>query len=215
MKIRRHPDIPTLITCSAGSQPESLSAVVVSHLSMCRECNEKLETLREIGVALFESMTEVAGLKPGAHAIVGPPAEADPTPVTGAPETADLPPDVPWALVAGLGLRLDGLSWSDIAPGVSEHVVPLSSGATGDLRLVQLAPGTALPCHGHNGEELTLVLRGGFHDEYGSFFRGDLADLDDGDAHTPVADPVAGCILLIASDGKPADRDARVGIAAP
>jgi putative transcriptional regulator len=60
-----------------------------------------------------------------------------------------------------------------------------------------------MPDHGHGGGELTLVLKGAYADETGEYRAGDVQDVDEDVEHTPVADPVAGCVCLIASE-KPA-----------
>ena len=57
-----------------------------------------------------------------------------------------------------------------------------------------------MPEHGHGGSELTLVLRGSFHDESGRYCRGDVADLDETMAHQPVADSEVDCICVVASE---------------
>ena len=57
-----------------------------------------------------------------------------------------------------------------------------------------------MPEHGHGGAELTLVLRGSFHDEMGRYLRGDVAELDETVAHQPVTDAGGDCICLVASE---------------
>jgi putative transcriptional regulator len=58
----------------------------------------------------------------------------------------------------------------------------------------------AVPDHGHNGIELTLVLQGAFRDETGRFGVGDLEVADDTLDHTPIAERGAPCICLAATD---------------
>ena len=59
MAISSHPDISTLMTCSAGSTPEALCAVVTSHLSMCSKCWDELRSMETIGVALFDELEPI------------------------------------------------------------------------------------------------------------------------------------------------------------
>ncbi len=86
---------------------------------------------------------------------------------------------------------LDGVRWRGVVPGVRQF--PLSGVASerGAVRLLAIAPGTTLPHHGHQGSELTLVLRGSYADEIGRFGPGDLADLDPDVQHQPIADTAA------------------------
>ena len=74
-------------------------------------------------------------------------------------------------------------------PACGITALPLTG--AGKLRLLKVAPGHGIPEHGHGGAELTLVLRGSFHDETGRYARGDVADLDETVEHQPVADPGA------------------------
>lgn len=193
MKITHHLDDATLMSCSAGSQPEALAAVVTSHLSVCPRCRSELKRHALIGEALFEA------LKPEPVTREAPLAAARGE--AGSAPTDDA--DMPEALKAALEGRFDDVPWRRAAPGVWHCPIELSPGAKGDLRLLKVAPGTKLPEHGHGGSELTFVLDGAYSDEFGTFRRGDVADLGDDVEHRPVADAERGCICLAASDARP------------
>ena len=154
--------------------------------------------MQEVGAALFQSLepTAVSRQAPiaaarAAEADAG--ASASPAPNRG---------DVPLHLVPFVGISLDDVPWKPLAPGIWHCPLPLSKGAKGDLRLIKVAPGKVLPEHGHRGEELTLLLRGSYRDETGTYAAGDIADLDESIEHKPVADAETGCICLIASEKK-------------
>ena len=193
MKITHHLDDATLMSCSAGSQPEALAAVVSSHLSVCPRCRLELKRHALIGEALFEA------LKPEPVTRDAPSAGARADAGNGTVDDAELPGD----LRAALDGRFDDIAWRRAAPGVWHCPIELSPGAKGDLRLLKVAPGIKLPEHGHGGSELTLVLDGAYSDEFGTFRCGDVADLGDDVEHRPVADPLHGCICLAASDARP------------
>ena len=93
---------------------------------------------------------------------------------------------------------LDSVRWRWLGPGLWHHRLPLAG--KGTLGLVKVAPGHIIPEHSHGGSELTLVLRGAFHDSTGRYSPGDVADLDETVEHTPVADPGPNCICLVASE---------------
>ena len=82
--------------------------------------------------------------------------------------------------------------------GVRQSI--LATGAHGTVRLLYIPPGQAVPDHGHNGLELTLVLQGSFSDETGRFGVGDVEVADEDLEHTPVADGGPPCICLAATD---------------
>lgn len=203
MAIKHHPDISTLMTCSAGATPEALCAVVVSHLSMCPECLKQMGKLEKIGVAMF------SGLEPAEmeHEAPVPQARSLAFETHGAVRQRTQDVQVPAPLVERLGDRLDEINWETLWPGVEHYHVPLSPGAEGDLRLFRLAAGQSIPEHGHIGEELTIVLMGRCHDGTRELEVGDFSDLDDGDRHMVTARE-SGCLLLIASEGRPQFLDA-------
>ncbi|WP_295559152.1 cupin domain-containing protein [uncultured Hyphomicrobium sp.] len=200
MTITHHPDVSTLMCCSAGSQPEACAAVIASHLAVCPQCRAEVRRMQKIGVALFEK------LEPESVAVPPPvvklrAAEADDV-ETSKPCVLSAG-EIPQFLVSCVGPCLDGMTWEPVARGIWTHAIALSPGACGDLRLLKVAPGGSFPEHGHVGWELTLVLRGSYSDEFGTFLAGDVADLDEDARHHPVACPNAGCICLMASEHKP------------
>ena len=110
--------------------------------------------------------------------------------------------DIPAPLTRLAGTNLSSVPWKRLGLGVWHARLPLSEQAKGDLRLIKIAPGQMMPEHGHGGSEMTLVLQGSYTDSLGRFSIGDIADLDDAVEHQPIADPVTGCICLIASEEK-------------
>src|SRR5512134_2099228 len=189
MTIRHHADDATLMSYAAGSLPEALAAVLAAHLALCTRCRAKVGKLERIGASLFERLAPVPMIRPAprVHAVE----RASPT------VEADHGGDVPAPLRHLIGPRLDDVPWRRLGIGIWHYRLPLSAGAKGDLRLYKVAPGRPLPEHGHSGDELTLLLRGCYRDQVGEFCTGDLADLDEGQEHRPLADPQEGCICLI------------------
>jgi putative transcriptional regulator len=88
--------------------------------------------------------------------------------------------------------------WRSLGLGMKQAILSADEG--GSLRLLHIPAGQAVPDHGHNGMELTLVLQGSFSDETGRFARGDLEVADEDLEHTPVADAGDPCICLAATD---------------
>jgi putative transcriptional regulator len=198
MTISSHPDIATLMTCSAGSTPEALCAVVTSHLAMCPECMDELTSMESIGVALFEKMQPV---KIDANPAQVTPASGDETTFRGEHQRRP-DSDVPRPLVEVIGKDLDALDWQRIATGIWNFTVPLTPHAKGDLRLIRLGPGMSLPEHSHQGEELILVLRGSYRNVADIYEAGDFAELDVDNKHSMIA-LQDGCILLIGNEAMP------------
>lgn len=198
MKITHHPAPESLMSCSAGSQPEAFAAVMSAHLTVCPACQKELAFMELIGVAMFDKIAATP-VERGAPVIALRAGEADdgetfhPSPLLGG---------VPAPLVAVIGRDLDAVNWKRAGPGVWQHTIRLSARARGELRLIKVAPGRALPEHAHTGSELTLVLRGSYRDATGHYRAGDVADMTGDEAHAPLADPEDGCICLIATEGR-------------
>ena len=196
MSISHHLDDATLMSFAAGALPAALAAVAAAHADMCPRCRREIAALERLGEAALASLPPVALERPEPS----PPAPA----AAGmrdashdADATAD--PKVPRRLAGLVGGGLDGVAWRWLGPGVWDHPLPLAG--AGKLRLLKVAPGHGIPEHGHGGAELTLVLRGSFHDETGQYARGDVADLDETVEHQPVVPQDGGdCICLIASE---------------
>lgn len=198
-KITHHPDVSTLMCCSAGSQPEACAAVIASHLAVCPLCQKEVRRMQKIGVALFEKL-EPERLAAPAPLVAMRAAQAD-NPEKSEPCVLSAG-EIPQFLVSCVGPCLDVMSWDPVAHGIWTHAIVLSPGASGDLRLLKVEPGKPFPEHGHVGWELTLVLRGSYTDELGTFRPGDVADLDAETEHHPVACKSEGCICLMASEQK-------------
>lgn len=201
MKISHHIDDATLMSYAAGSLPEALAAVVSTHLAMCPHCRREFATMQRIGVSMFNSLAP-APVDRTAPVLQLRAMEADVAPAAKREAVADEQGDVPAPLRHLVGTRLSDIAWKRLGPGVWHFPLPVSSAASGDLRLLKVAPGRAVPEHGHGGAELTLLLQGAYEDELGRFSTGDIADLDETVEHQPVADKDTGCICLVASEHK-------------
>ncbi len=199
MTIQHHPDISSLMSCAAGSQPEAMAAVVASHLAVCPVCAREVSKLERIGEALFDHI-EPAPVDSAAPVAAARALEADDALPAGSILTGG---EVPLPLAELVGSDLNAIAWKRLGPGLWHYPLPLSQSAKGDLRLLKVGPGQTLPDHGHGGEEMTLVLRGSYSDSTGHYGVGDVADLADDMEHAPLADAQEGCICLIASE-KPA-----------
>ena len=199
MKIEHHPDASTLMSYSAGSLPEALSAVVAAHLDVCLDCTLEVETMDRIGASLFEKIepVPVRAFCSGGCGQLSSDNLGDST----------IDQSNGKVLTRLLGRELSEVHWKQLGFRIWHYPIKLSPGSHGDLRLIKVAPGQVLPEHGHGGSELTLTLEGAYSDEYGNYRIGDVSDLGDDVDHRPISDPIEGCICLIASDQKARFKD--------
>ncbi|MEN0652155.1 MULTISPECIES: cupin domain-containing protein [Hyphobacterium] len=105
------------------------------------------------------------------------------------------------AALARYGFTSDRKPWRSHLGGVSARKIKRLCQPGVDARLFRFAPGAAIPQHDHGGEELTLVLTGGFADEKGVYHRGDVAIGRAGEAHTPMGLPGEPCVCFAVSVG--------------
>ena len=200
MTIRHHLDEATLLAYAAGSLNEAFSVVAAAHLAQCPSCRASVRRAEALGGQLMEGETAVpvseaarARMMAQLNVVTALPAQ----PVSR--KTAN--PETPGPLARLLGgAGLDDIRWRSLAPGLAVHDLPLSPAGRGQLRLLRIGAGRAMPEHGHGGEEITLVLRGAYHDHMGEFRAGDVADLDESVEHSPVVTKDGPCICLIAME---------------
>jgi putative transcriptional regulator len=100
---------------------------------------------------------------------------------------------------------LDALAsgrWWWLGPGIRLMPLARRDATNTRLDLIRVAPGVALPGHGHTGPEMACILQGGYTDETGDYGTCDIAEGDVALDHTPVASPGPDCICLIATTGR-------------
>src|SRR5262245_27129427 len=192
MSIAHHLDDATLMSCAAGTLAPALSIVAACHIAWCGQCRQGLAAAEAVGGALL------TGLAPVPIARAPPPL---PDARAGWQHTEPASPsELPPPLARLVDRPIDALRWRPLGLGIWHHRIELQGRASGELRLIRASPGRGLPAHGHNGAELTLVLRGAYQDEIGRFAVGDAADLDERMEHQPVADATAGCVCVLACE---------------
>lgn len=194
MKITHHLDDATLLAFAAGTVGEAHGILVASHMALCSECRVALRKAEGFGGGILESQPEQAVSDVCRAATL-----ASLDSLTAQKVTVKPKGDLPLALARVMGdISLADIQWHKKAPGVSVFDVPLSKGSKTKLKMVKLGKGRTMPEHGHGGEELTLILKGSYHDKMGRFSPGDVADLDAEIEHQPIVDSDEDCICVIA-----------------
>ncbi len=196
--ITHHLSDKLLMAYSAGSLPEAFNLAVATHIALCDECRARLASFDAIGGAMLEQTqpTSVV-LQDGALAatlarIKAAPAIAKPV---HEPRGEGILPE---PLASYVGGDIDQIEWRGVGGGVRQAILQTSKIAT--ARMLYIPAGVAVPDHGHNGMEMTLVLQGAFADETARFGRGDIEIADEDLDHQPVAEPGEDCICLAVTD---------------
>lgn len=198
-----HIPAEVLLDYAAGNLPESWSLVVACHLAFCPECRAQLKAMEAIGGALIEALpandVSAAGLS-GLLDRLGPQDSANTPAVSAVVSPAADNQILPLPLLAYVDAPVARLPWVWSGPGLRSVALPVPTGKGGMVSLLRIEPGQAMPIHTHRGEEMTLVLSGGFTDETGRFTRGDV-EVAGGDVeHQPVAMADQACICLAVTD---------------
>ncbi len=193
--IKHHLTDDLLMAYAAGTLPEAFDLMVATHLSLCDECRARAESFDAVGGHVLEANAEP--IRMGENSLAATMAliaQGAPTPKPAHPGCAVLPSP----LQDYVGGTVDDIRWKSIGMGVKQAILPTTREAT--ARLLFIPAGAAVPDHGHQGIELTMVLQGAFSDEVDRFARGDVEIADEDLEHTPVADISEDCICLAVTD---------------
>ncbi|WP_300069365.1 ChrR family anti-sigma-E factor [uncultured Ruegeria sp.] len=193
--IKHHLTDDLLMAYAAGSLPEAFDLMVATHLSLCDDCRARAESFDAVGGQVLEQQGQPASMSDESlAATMALIAQGAPTPKPARPGCAVLPAP----LQDYVGGSVADIRWRSIGMGVKQAILPTGKDAT--ARLLFIPAGAAVPDHGHNGVELTMVLQGAFSDEVDRFARGDVEIADEDLEHTPVADIGEDCICLAVTD---------------
>ena len=206
MNASHHPSDDVLVSYAAGALDEPTSILIATHLALCPTCRGVVSKAESIG---GELLAEVEPSDIGDDALNAVLNRLDEEEVQStqsalsAAENLGVEEDelnLPQPLKGYLKGSAKTLPWRWLGPGV--HYTRIAQDAAGpNVGLLRIAPGTRVPMHGHSGNELTMVLAGGFTDATGSYARGDVESADDGLVHQPVADAGEECVCLVVTEG--------------
>ena len=204
MKANHHPQDDLLLSYAAGSLSESWSLAVASHLSLCSECRKTLELAETVGGVLLEDIPNQQLTSTTLESVF---ARIDQPDIEGAAENSKtrLKPSVdggsifPTVLQKYIGDSVENVPWKSIGSGIRQHLIETPDD-DGSVRLLRIKAGKAVPNHGHQGRELTLVLSGSYHDGVSTYGAGDMQDVDEEIVHKPIVDDGPDCICLVITD---------------
>lgn len=186
-----------LLSYAAGTLTEGHSIMVASHIAYHEDLQQSVADAEAIGGALMDELdpAEVPGdmLERLLERLDESPAR-EVQPINGDSHIAPQP------LIDYLGCDLDNLKWRLMGPGMSN--VRLWTGPNDErLWLLRARGGIAVPEHGHNGDEWTLVLKGAYKAAETDFTIGDMETADQEIVHQPVIREDEECICLVLTTG--------------
>lgn len=185
-----------LASYASGALNAQLQALVGSHLALSHQNRAFVAALEDLaGRQVTEAAPmPLAGRDRMLATILS--GREDDRPETPAPSTADPVLPAPLRRLVGVGSR--EIAWRFKLPGIKEYRIAETE--AGEAVLYWVKAGRRLPQHTHEGDEVTLLLRGGFTDPLGHYRRGDIAIADAELDHTPVTDADEDCICFAVTD---------------
>ncbi len=195
------PQDETLARFAAGTLEPATRLVVAAHLEAAPKARARLALFEATAGTILDTLTPTALADDAldrALALLDAPAPRATSARKPPRQAARLPAGVtlPRALADCTVGR-----WIWVGPGVRWSAIGIPGVAHANVGLVQVAPGRALPEHGHGGNEITYVISGAFSDASGRYGPGDVCEADPEVEHQPVADAREGCICIIAMEG--------------
>lgn len=190
--ITHHIPDSLLAAYAAGRLPRGFALVAAAHVSMCDTCRAQLGAHEALGGAVLDG-TGAAELSSGLKLRVLDMLDAPAPPEPARQQRSGIFPAPVMEALNGLPPK-----WKTLGMGVRQSILHRDSESS--VRLLYIPPGMAVPDHGHNGLEMTMVLQGAFRDETGRFGVGDVECADNDLEHTPVAEDGDPCICLAAAD---------------
>ncbi|HSS14230.1 MAG TPA: ChrR family anti-sigma-E factor, partial [Rhizomicrobium sp.] len=191
-----HPSEELLLAYASGAADEATSLIVAAHLAFCALCRRQGREMESVGGSLLQ---ELAPVPMSGGALDAALLRLDGIKPFERPARAASGDGTPSVLRRYIGGDLKDARWRRIGSRLA--YVPLLRHGNVTARLLRGVPGSETGPHRHAGLEYTLVLKGGFRDETGSYAPGDLQVMEGEMRHNPVADAGGDCINLAVTTG--------------
>lgn len=187
-----HPPLDWLQRFSAGHMHHASALAVATHLSFCAQCRSRVAQLNEIGGTLLEDLNPVP-LTTDAFVRLQSKLSSAAQDSLSKPALAHSPSGWPKPLHALMQQRepqYTRIGWSLKQATLKE----MNDGTI--VALHHISAGGKTPQHTHEGDEITVVLRGSFSDELGLYQPGDFILANETTDHRPTASKHSDCLCF-------------------
>ncbi len=196
-----HIEDDTLLSYAAGCLSPAASIVVASHMSLCPRCRAAVAVAEVVGGTVLEDISPAPLSERSSEEMLARLDQPAPVPrreVESNDVASALGIDMPKPLRDAFSKK--SLWWRWVSPGVRfAEVMKDDTGAR--LGLLRIQPGASIAQHGHSGDEMAMVLSGGYRDGSAGFRRGDAQAVDESVVHAPVGDNDGPCLALLMTRG--------------
>lgn len=200
-----HPNDDALRDFAQGNLSTGMSVALSAHIELCETCRQRSSQLESQEIVNWlqsdarDSAPDFAGM---ADLITQLPQLVDAEPVA-----KEVEPDFPVSEIHMLEHSFTlprllakaaskGLVWRKLAGGINQAQVQIDNET--QCEFLYMTPGSQVPVHRHQGSEVTLVLDGGFEDEFGHYGPSDFLVRDKRDQHQPSTE--TGCLCFAVLD---------------
>lgn len=202
-----HPSDEVLSDFAQGKLSTGMSVALSAHIELCQSCRQRSSELesREIVAWLqadqiqpsaspdFSGMLELITSQPQMTGEAAVEPDREPAPLVSEIHMLDHSITLPRVLAKAAS---KGLVWHKLAGGINQAQVQIDNET--QCEFLYMTPGSQVPVHRHQGNEITLVLDGGFEDEFGHYGPSDFVVRDKRDQHRPSTEE--GCLCFAVLD---------------
>ena len=197
--INHHPTDDVLLRYVSGGYDTAYSLVLATHISLCPTCQNSVALHQDVGGQALSAQSPTEMSVSADDLLDNTPEPAnDVSRDLHAGYSKTLGMKVPPILNSYLPQSFDALKWQRLSPSLKQHILTVEGKAV--ARLLWMAPGKPVPAHGHTGEEISLIMSGGYYDGDEAYTAGDLHWAEHSTPHVPVAMEDAPCLVLAATD---------------
>ena len=200
-KVQKEKTEILLMEYASGALDQASSLLIASYITLCPEARHYYKQCEKLGGSLIENMCEpVAMQSDSLHAVLNrldTHAKSTKTKHQQAPSKNIAfckKQQLPQPLELSIKNCQKKARWRTVAPGIRYYPMQIED-CLHEAMLIRMAPRAKSIRHEHPGTELTLVLEGGYSDEYGHYKQGDMVVIEEKMSHRPIADNT-GCLAL-------------------
>ena len=196
MSIKYHPKHETLLNFAAGNlSPAYISAIDV-HTKFCSGCASLASQFEQLGGVSIENQNNQS-VDTSFNQLMEKILASKPVTQEQASSVAQIDHIMRYATLHSRHSKLKNDKWIKVARGISDQKIYCNDRKY-RTRLIRINAGTKIPTHTHQGQEITVVIKGSFSDTYGSYKAGDYLVRDGSYQHAPYAD--SDCICYAITD---------------
>jgi putative transcriptional regulator len=187
-----HPSSDQLIEYASGTGSSAMAIAISTHLHFCAECRQKVAEMESTAAVMFHEQSGIQMAAGGFDQLMSKIKSEPQRPVQA---VKPAPTRFPAVVEKLINRDTESLDWS--SPMKNLRVSRLMTDETGlILGLHHMKSGGRVPNHTHRGNEISVVIEGGFSDAMGSYIPGDFIHLSTEHTHSPQADADGDCWLL-------------------